>query len=77
MVSVGNRRVLLIVQNLPVPFDRRVWLEATSLTKAGYAVSVICPKARGYAAAFERLEGVDIYRYGLPLEAHGAAGFVA
>jgi glycosyltransferase involved in cell wall biosynthesis len=65
------------VQNLPVPFDRRVWLEAASLTKAGYAVSVICPKAKGYNASFETLEGIDIYRYGLPIEARGAIGFVA
>jgi glycosyltransferase involved in cell wall biosynthesis len=78
MASAGNgRRVLLIVQNLPVPFDRRVWLEAASLTKAGYAVSVICPKAKGYNASFETLEGIDIYRYGLPIEARGAIGFVA
>ncbi|MPY74211.1 MAG: glycosyltransferase [Alphaproteobacteria bacterium] len=77
MASAGNgRRVLIIVQNLPVPFDRRVWLEATSLTAAGYAVSVICPKAKGYNESFERLEGVDIYRYGLPIDAQGALGFV-
>jgi glycosyltransferase involved in cell wall biosynthesis len=77
MASAGKpRRVLIIVQNLPVPFDRRVWLEATSLTAAGYAVSVICPKAKGYTASLERLEGVDIYRYGLPIAAQGAAGFV-
>jgi glycosyltransferase involved in cell wall biosynthesis len=78
MAFAGNgRRVLIIVQNLPVPFDRRVWLEATSLTEAGYAVSVICPKGKGYTASFERLEGVDIHRYGLPIDAHGAVGFVA
>jgi glycosyltransferase involved in cell wall biosynthesis len=77
MASAGNgRRVLIIVQNLPVPFDRRVWLEATSLAEAGYAVSVICPKAKGYTASFEQLEGVDIHRYGLPIDAHGAVGFV-
>ena len=76
MASAGSgRRVLIIVQNLPVPFDRRVWLEATSLTAAGYAVSVICPKAKGYTASFETLEGVDIYRYDLPVDAQGAAGF--
>ena len=74
MASAGNRRrVLVIVQNLPVPFDRRVWLEATSLTEAGYAVSVICPKAKGYTASFETLEGVEIHRYGLPIDAQGAA----
>lgn len=77
MASAGNgRRVLIIVQNLPVPFDRRVWLEATSLTQAGYAVSVICPKAKGYNESYEQLEGVDIYRYGLPIDAQGALGFV-
>jgi glycosyltransferase involved in cell wall biosynthesis len=77
MASAGNsRRVLIIVQNLPVPFDRRVWLEAASLTAGGYAVSVICPKAKGYNASFETLEGIDIYRYGLPIEARGAIGFV-
>jgi glycosyltransferase involved in cell wall biosynthesis len=77
MASAGNgRRVLMIVQNLPVPFDRRVWLEATSLSEVGYAVSVICPKAKGYTASFETLEGVHIYRYDLPVEARGAIGFV-
>ncbi len=77
MASAGNgRRVLIIVQNLPVPFDRRVWLEATSLTEAGYSVSVICPKAKGYNTSFETLEGVDIYRYDLPIDAQGALGFV-
>lgn len=77
MASAGNdRRVLIIVQNLPVPFDRRVWLEATTLTKAGYEVSVICPKAKGHTASFEHLEGVDIYRYALPINAKGGLGFV-
>jgi glycosyltransferase involved in cell wall biosynthesis len=77
MASAGNgRRVLIIVQNLPVPFDRRVWLEATSLTEAGYSVSVVCPKAKGYNTSFETLEGVDIYRYDLPIDAQGALGFV-
>lgn len=78
MRSPGDsRRVLMVVQNLPVPFDRRVWLEATSLTRAGYAVSVICPKAKGYDASFERLEDVDIYRYALPVEGESAVSFVA
>jgi glycosyltransferase involved in cell wall biosynthesis len=69
--------VLIVVQNLPVPFDRRVWLEATTLTKAGYRVSVICPKMKGHNAGHEVLEDVDIYRYPLPLNAQGALGFIA
>ena len=74
--SAGKRRhVLIVVQNLPVPFDRRVWLESTTLSKAGYQVSVICPKGKGFDKSFERLEGVDIYRYSLPFNARGPLGF--
>ena len=73
----GAGRVLIVVQNLPVPFDRRVWLEATTLTKAGYDVSVICPKMKGLVAGFETTDGVDIYRYALPIDAQGTLGFVA
>ena len=40
----NKKKILIIVQNLPVPFDRRVWMEATSLQKEGFVVSVICPK---------------------------------
>ena len=39
--------ILIVVENLPVPFDRRVWAEATTLAAAGYTVSVICPKGKG------------------------------
>ena len=76
-MTAAKRRVLIIVQNLPVPFDRRVWLEATSLTANGYQVSVICPKAKGFNESFEVLEDVEIYRYTLPIDAKGAAGFAA
>jgi asparagine synthase (glutamine-hydrolysing) len=50
------------VQNLPVPFDRRVWNECRALRTAGYEVSVVCPKADG-EPAHEELEGVHLYRY--------------
>ncbi len=71
------RRSLIIVQNLPVPFDRRVWLEATTLAAAGYAVSVICPKGQGSSSSYEELENVRIYRYALPFDARRPPGFVA
>lgn len=71
------RRVLIVVQNLPVPFDRRVWLEATTLAQAGYQVSVICPKMKGFNASRETIEDIEIYRYPLPIDAQGAAGFAA
>ncbi len=70
------RRVLIIVQNLPVPFDRRVWQEATTLAQSGYKVSVICPKARDYTAGHEIIDGITIYRHPLPLEAKGAFGYL-
>jgi glycosyltransferase involved in cell wall biosynthesis len=76
MVSTGRkRRILIIVENLPLPFDRRVWSEATTLQKAGYEVSVICPKGRDATLAYEEIEGVHIYRHPLPLEADGALGY--
>jgi glycosyltransferase involved in cell wall biosynthesis len=69
------RRILIIVENLPCPFDRRVWQEARTLIAAGYQVSIICPKARGYTKSFEELEGIAIYRHSLPHEADGAFGY--
>jgi glycosyltransferase involved in cell wall biosynthesis len=72
----ARRRVLMIVENLPSPFDRRVWQEATTLTAAGYTVSIICPKGKGYEGGFEMLEGIAIYRHSLPLEASSALGYL-
>ena len=74
---MAKARVLIIVQILPVPFDRRVWLEATTLTGAGYSVSVICPKAKGFNTGHEVLEGIEIFRYALPFDAASKVGFVA
>ena len=69
------KRVLILVENLPSPFDRRVWQEACALRDAGYIVSIICPTGRGYDRKFEVTEGIHIYRYDLPIEAAGAAGY--
>jgi glycosyltransferase involved in cell wall biosynthesis len=71
-----NRRVLIIVENLPVPFDRRVWQEATTLQKAGYSVSVICPTGKNATSRFENLDGMDIFRYRNPIEADRPIGYV-
>ena len=75
--SAGKqRKVLIIVENLPVPFDRRVWQEATTLQKAGYGVSVICPIGKGFEAKRETIQGVHIYRHSLPTEGRGFLGYV-
>ncbi len=71
-----NRGILIIVENLPVPFDTRVWQEATTLVQNGYTVSVICPKGKGYDKEFEILQGVNIYRHDLPTEGNGLVGYV-
>jgi len=71
--AVSGRSVLIVVENLPVPMDRRVWLEATTLVAAGYRVSVICPTGRGWDAPYEVIDGVHIYRYPEPPEAHSGA----
>lgn len=72
----GKRKILIIVENLPVPFDTRVWQEATTLAANGYTVSVICPKGEGYTEEKEILEGVHIFRHDLPKEGNGAAGYL-
>ena len=56
-------RVLILVENLSVPRDKRVWPEARALVAAGFEVVVICPQGEHDNAPYERLEGVDIYRY--------------
>ena len=70
-----GRRVLIVVENLPSPFDRRVWQEATTLRDAGYLVSIICPTGKGFERRHEILDGIAIYRHPLPLEASGAFGY--
>ena len=57
-----KRRILIIVQNLPVPFDRRVWLECQALVSAGYRVAVVCPKGSG-DPAYEVIDSVELYKY--------------
>ena len=71
----GRRpRALILVQNLPVPLDRRVWLESQTLRDAGWEVSVICPKGPG-DPVYEQYEGVHLYKYRQAPPASGALGY--
>lgn len=76
MASVGNSKsILIIVENLPVPFDRRVWQEATTLSKSGYTVSIICPRTGEHCKNFEVIDGIHIYRHPLYIEADSTVGY--
>ncbi|UIJ92324.1 glycosyltransferase (plasmid) [Sinorhizobium meliloti] len=70
-----RHHILILVENLPVPFDRRVWQEAQALCAAGYEVSVICPKGKGYDNAYEVMGGIHIYRHRLR-EADSTIGYM-
>ncbi|MEO8427132.1 MAG: glycosyltransferase family 4 protein [Verrucomicrobiota bacterium] len=67
--------VLIIVENLPVPLDRRVWQESCALRDAGYQVVVICPQMHDYTKAEEVIDGIQIYRHAIQMEAKGFLGF--
>jgi hypothetical protein len=56
------RRVLITVQNLPVPFDLRVWLECRALVPAGYQMAVVCPKSKG-DPSYKAINAVELYQY--------------
>jgi glycosyltransferase involved in cell wall biosynthesis len=74
--SAGKIGILIIVENLPVPLDRRVWQEARALRDAGYAVTVICPQMRGHTLAEEILDDIHIHRHPISGEAAGLMGFL-
>ncbi len=76
MSVFAGKHVLIIIENLPAPFNRRVWQEATTLKESGAEVSIICPKMKGYDRSFEQIDGIDIYRHPLPVEGHGALGYL-
>jgi glycosyltransferase involved in cell wall biosynthesis len=67
---------VIVVENLPVPFDRRVWQEARALRDDGWQVSIVCPQSDTHPQRYEENEGIAIYRHPLPLEARGPLGFL-
>lgn len=75
-VSKQQRSVLIIVENLPVPLDRRVWIEARTLSAAGYQVIVCCPRSDKHPEPYEFLENIHIYRHPYPTEGVGLWGYL-
>jgi len=71
-----KRKILIVVENNPVPFDSRVWKEACSLLENGYEVTVLSPKGKGYGRTYECLQGVHIYRHPAPKEGNSPLGYL-
>jgi glycosyltransferase involved in cell wall biosynthesis len=71
-----KRQALIIVENLPVPFDTRVWKEAIALREANYEITVLCPKGKGYERGYELLDGIHVYRHPMPEEGDSPLGYV-
>ena len=74
-MAQSARSCVIVVENLPVPFDRRVWQEAQALQRAGWKVSVICPANEAFPARFEMIDDIAIYRHPLPPEGRGAVAY--
>jgi glycosyltransferase involved in cell wall biosynthesis len=70
------RSCVIVVENLPVPFDRRVWQEAQALHRAGWMVSVICPTNADFPKPFEIIDDIAIYRHSLPPEGRGGFAYL-
>lgn len=71
-----KRKVLIIVENAPVPFDVRVWKEALSLSTNGYEVTVLCPQDKGYERRHEVIDGIHVYRHPMPREGNSSLGYL-
>jgi glycosyltransferase involved in cell wall biosynthesis len=74
MASPG--RILHLSENLPLPFDRRVWMELNALRAAGYQVSAICPMGEQWTLAHEVIDGITIHRYPPPPPTQGALSYI-
>lgn len=74
-LPLAGIRTAVLVQNLPVPFDRRVWMESTALSRAGAAVTVVCPADDKHPAGEFTIDGIRVLRYEPPREANGLAGY--
>jgi len=71
-----KKKILIVVENAPVPFDTRVWKEALSLHGAGYEVTVLCPRGKGAELGYEIINGIRVYRHPIPREGNSALSYV-
>ena len=74
--GILKQRVLIIVENQAVPFDRRVWREARSLRENGYELTVLCPRRKAAAKGYEVIDGIRVYRHPSPAEGNTPMGYL-
>jgi glycosyltransferase involved in cell wall biosynthesis len=71
------KKILMLIENMPAPLDRRVWPEAIALRNHGFQVSIICPKgSTQYQESYICIENIHIYRYQLPEPGHKYIGYI-
>ncbi len=71
-----SANILILVANLPVPADRRVWQEACALAQNGYTVHIICPRTKGFKKFYDQQNNIHVYRFWQPFEGVGLGGFI-
>jgi glycosyltransferase involved in cell wall biosynthesis len=73
----GKRKALILVENLSLPFDRRVWQESQALRDAGWEVHVICPQGtKRDTEPYVLLDDIHLHRYPLRAATGGPAGYL-
>jgi glycosyltransferase involved in cell wall biosynthesis len=73
-----TRKILMLVENVPVPPDSRVWSEAITLRDSGFQVSIISPKGVSeHRESYICIDGIHIYRYRIPIFEHKYSGYIA
>jgi glycosyltransferase involved in cell wall biosynthesis len=73
----AGRRILMLIENLSFPMDRRMRQEAVALRDAGYQISVICPRGEHQdLSGYEDYEGIHVYRYPLYWQGSGGLGYI-
>lgn len=72
-----KHKVLMLVENMSVPADPRVWREAQALREFGYDVSVICPQGETRdIELFTCIDDINIYRYPLSTTINSSADYI-
>lgn len=70
-------KVLMLVENLSVPADPRVWREARALRAYGFQVSIICPRGETRdREPYACIEDIHIYRYKLSTTITKASDYI-